>query len=415
MIVKQLVAIVICGYGIAYFPSMTKWEKSFIFFGTIAFITTLLFGHQNLIVDIYGCLPFWFGLPVCFIIGKVLDYKDLIKIGKVLVYTSVINSVLLILQFSLPVEHFINFQGTEVEEALIGYSISELQGSFRPSGIFVHNSQNALFQMLSCAYLFFFIFLRKKDETKTGFWAILVLQLVSLLFTISRTAIFYHVGIMAFFFLFCFSVRQKIKVLRYVPVIVVGIAALAFVPSVKVAFNSLVARFVTASESQFRGVSAAEGTVMDIINRNVFYNLEALFNPHTINGSNVPFFGYGQGISTQVGGRLLGLDENSGFYLAEWDGLRIICESGLALGWILIFIRLGYAFRYLFQIPAFRRKHKSMSLSLLPVFLVCFYLLTTWGNLFQSNFSFLVGGLFMASLKYRIYSKPPVKKLADDH
>lgn len=406
MMIKQLIAILICFYGLPYFSSMSNWAKSFFFFGTVAFITTLLFGHQNLVVAIYGCLPFWFGLPVCFIMSKIISYKDLIRIGKIIVYTSIVNSILLILQFSLPVEHIINYQGAEIEESLMGASVSELQGAFRPSGLFQHNSQNSLYQMLSCAFLLFFIFLRNKVENNRVYWAILVIQIISLFFTISRTTILYHIGVICFFILFCMNGNQKLKLLKIIPFFLIIALFLSFIPLVRVAASSLTNRFSVASQSQFEGVSTVEGTMLDIFHRNVLYNIEALFNPHTINGSNVPFFGYGQGMSTQVGARLLGLNENSGFYLAEWDGLRIICESGLFLGWILIIIRVGYSFRYLFQIRNYQRQHKPLSLSLLPVFFVCFYLLTNWGNLFQSNFSFLVGGLFLASVKFRIYSKP---------
>ena len=64
MMIKQILAIIICLKSITVFPIMSLWEKSFALIGLIAFITTLLFGHQNIMVALYGCIPFWFGLPI---------------------------------------------------------------------------------------------------------------------------------------------------------------------------------------------------------------------------------------------------------------------------------------------------------------------------------------------------------------
>ena len=408
MMLKEILAIIICLIGLPYFPKMSNWEKTFFFVGVCVFITTLLFGHHNIIVAMYGCLPYWFGLPICFIIGKILNYQDLMRIGKLMIYTSILNSVLLILQFNLPVEHFLNYQGSEIDERIIGYSVSSLDGLFRPGGLFMHSSQNAVFQMLPLAYMLYFIFLQDSGKNRKISIFALVIQIISLPFAISRTTIFCHAGILAFFFLFGLPKANKMTLIKYIPLIIVGLMILSYVPSVNEALNSMSNRFTNASQSQFDDLTTAEGTLKDLYNRNIVYNLRALIQPKTLDGEDVPFWGFGQGMSTQVGGRLLSINRNAGFSLAEWDGLRIMCESGMIFGWIIIFVRIGYAFRFLFSINKLTKNNKFLSLSLLPVFLISFYLLTNWGNLFQANFAFFVGGLFLVSLKYQVYNQIPL-------
>ena len=93
--------------------------------------------------------------------------------------------------------------------------------------------------------------------------------------------------------------------------------------------------------------------------------------------------------------------ENSGFSLAEFDGLRIMCESGLLLGWSIIFLRLGYVLRFLIKAVRFKRQKYFLAFCLLPPFFISFYLLSNWGNIFSANMAFVIGGLFLASMKIR--------------
>lgn len=404
MLLKQVVAILIILYGFQYLSKSTIWEKSFALLGVVVFCTSMMFGHQNILVAFYGCLPYWFGLTICFIIGKALTYDDLLLIGRIMMYATIANSILLILQFNSPVTSFINYQSGSVDNDIVGYSVSSLEGGFRPSGLFVYNSQNALFQMLSLAFMLFFLFLRPIASHRRLVIVSLILNFISLPFTVSRTSVFFQLGLVVFFVLFCMKNSQRKKLLLYIPVGLVVVALALTIPEVKTAVQTIAARFANASSAQFEGSTTWSGTLKDVWYRNVVYMVTAIIDPHTIDGDAVPFWGFGQGMSTQVGSRFLGITKNSGFALAEWDGLRIMCESGMILGWMIIFVRVAYAFRFIFRINEIRRSNKLLALTFLFPFLVSFYLLNNWGNLFQSNISFLIGGLFFAGMKYRIYN-----------
>ena len=228
----------------------------------------------------------------------------------------------------------------------------------------------------------------------------LLFELVSIVLSSSRTNIFVHLGMLSFFFLFAANTKKK---KLFIKVAVVSLPLLFVIASTSLlesAFDNIENRFEYASQSQYHGSSMLDGTINDIVYRGFIYHLDALIEPKTFSGEAPPFWGYGQGIGTQVGGQLLGLGQfSAGFSLGEWDGLRIMCESGLVIGWLIIFLRVGYAFRFLSKISILKRKRLYLSLCILPSFLLMFYLTSTGGNVFICNFAFIVGGLFFASLK----------------
>ena len=400
MMVKQVIAILICLNNFSVFPRMSVWEKSFIFVGTIAFLTTLAFGHQNLTVAIYGCLPFWFGLPICFIISNKIQVSDLIAYIKIVIYSSILNSVLMILQFQLSPSHILNYRGGEVDARIQDMSVSDMSGLFRPAGLFMHDVQSNLFMLLSLVLILYCLLFNKYIISRKTLIIAFLLEMFACVCSASRTCIFLHFGTILFFVFYCMK-RKNLRILfkmSYVLIPILFIVTLS--PVGNKAIDNLERRFTAASKVQSGNISTTEGTLNDLWNRNVVYNVEALINPHTMDGNSIPFMGYGQGLSTQIGGKILNLKMGkSGFALAEWDGLRIMCESGYILGWLIIFIRLGYVFRFIPRLKFYRKKNQFLTICLFLPFLMSFYLLNTWGNLFVSNFAFLVGGLFLSASK----------------
>lgn len=402
MILKQIIAVIIVIDGINYLGKMTIWEKSFAFVGFLVFLLTLIFGHGNLLVDLWGCLPYWFGLTVCFILGKRISSEDVLRVGKLIVYTSIINSLLVIIQFQLPVTHFLNnMEGNENLSRVADMSISELAGAFRPAGIFIYNTGNTAFSLIAYSFILYFLLLNKRIVKQSILIISLVLVLLSSLCSASRTCIFYIIGMSGYFFIMCIRSGFRMKILKMLFISVPIILCLLMSPIGNAAYDNLQKRFDNANESQNKkGTSTFEGTLNDIFNRTIVYNVKAVLAPEPINGEEVPFWGFGQGMSTQVGGRLLAVGQgSSGFALAEWDGLRIVCESGLLFGWIILYIRLGYVLRFCGYISKCKRESNYLPVIIFPSFFMAFFLTNTWGNAFNSNYAFLVGGLFLASKK----------------
>lgn len=400
MMIKQVLAILICLQNLKMYSEMTIWEKSIVFIGFIAFLTTLMFGHQNVIVAIYGCLPFWFGMPLCYIIGKKLHADDVAFILKLILYAGILNSLLMIAQFNVSPSHFLNFRGGEENADLSNMVVSEMAGMFRPAGLFVHSTQSNLFMLINFSIILYQLVANSKIIKRKLVFLSLLLELFACVCSASRTCIMLHFGAFVFFLFYGIGARDRSKILKLLVYIVPMVILLTFSKLGSSAINNLSKRFEEASQVQYGKVSTSEGTLNDIFYRNIWYNVEAVLDPHTIDGKSVPFFGYGQGLSTQIGGKLIKSNNGrSGFALAEFDGLRIMCESGLLLGWIILFIRLGYVFRFLFRLNFYKHNEYLLTLSLYPIFLISFYLLTTWGNIFMANFAFFSGGLFLASVR----------------
>lgn len=400
MMVKQIIAILICLVNISSISRMRLWEKSFICVGFIAFLTTMAFGHQNLTVAVYGCLPLWFGLPVCNIIGKKTQIVDLLVYIRIIIFSSIINSLLMMIQFTLSPSHILNYRGGEIDSRIENVNVSELSGMFRPAGLFLHSSQSNLFMLLSLVLILYCLFINRNILSKKYLIVAFILEIFACVCSASRTCIMLHIGTFVVFVLFCIGSHNKIKILKRLCVLLPIMLLLILTPIGNKAINNLENRFTEASQVQSRNVSTMQGTLNDIWNRNVVYNVKAIVDPHTMDGNSIPFMGYGQGLSTQVGGKLLKLNMGkSGFALAEWDGLRIMCESGYILGWLIIFIRLGYVFRFLPHLNDYCKKNYFLTTCLFLPFFMSFYLLNTWGNVFMANFAFLSGGLFLSALK----------------
>ena len=409
MVLKILVAFFIIISGHRYLNRLTFWDWGLVILGTIGFLTTLIFGHGNITVALWGCLPFWL-IPVCPIISKALNRKDIFIIMEIFVYTAIVNFFFTVFEFSQPLDSFINQESLENEE-LNDLSAGELAGLFRPSGIFIHNSQSCSFVLLAFSFCLYLYYSKGKTINKTALYLAMISCLLTPLFTVSRTMVFYVIGMILVFFYFSLAKGRLHKV--FIPILI-GLMALPLFFSTQIGDSAVVNmlnRFENASlATTGENVSSGYGNLEDIFNRTVVYKLKAITDPHTLDGEVPPFFGFGQGMSTQVGGRLLGIKGHAGFALAEWDGLRIMCESGYLLGWLIIFFRLGYAFRFLGR---FRRSNPNkLSIFLYPSFLVSFFVMNTWGNAFFFCFALLCGGLYLASINRKNeFGKKSVKEV----
>lgn len=397
MMIKVIVAILIVFMGNRYYKYLTFWDKGLVFLGGISFLTALTFGHGNLTVAVWGCLPLWL-IPVCVIISRSFNHEDILRCGKVLMYTAIVNFFITVIEFTQPITSFIN-SGTETESdsQLSNISISDLAGAFRPSGIFMHNSQSGAFLLLAFSFCLYFLYLKQPIVNKRTLYLALFSCTFTPIFTVSRTMVFFVLGMYIVYILFAVK-KGILKRLILPSIIIVGIVAIFANTDIgETAVSNMQNRFQNASESTVgTNQNTVSGTIYDLINRTIVYNINAIVDPHTLDGDIPPFWGYGQGMSTQVGAKILGVKGHAGFILAEWDGLRIVCESGILLGWAIIFFRVGYFLRFLGR---FRKSNSNkLSIFLYPAFCNMFYLMTTWGNAFFFCFGYICGGLYLASI-----------------
>lgn len=75
IVVPQLCAIII----VIFLQLKTRFsflEKTMVLIGLCVFITSLIYGHENVAVALYGCLPHWFGVTLCSILGCIITKGD---------------------------------------------------------------------------------------------------------------------------------------------------------------------------------------------------------------------------------------------------------------------------------------------------------------------------------------------------
>lgn len=353
------------------------------FFGIIALATTFLTGHGNIGVSIYGARIMLIHFPVIFIIGKIFNNEDLLKMGKIMLWIAIPMSILMILQFYSPQSAWVN---RGVGGDLEGAGFSGALGYYRPPGTFSFITGLTQFYGLLACFVFYF-WLRPGIVNKYLLITATIGLLAAIPFSISRTLLYQTIII------FIFSVFVVSRKIKNLPKLVFGgigiVAILIFLSTLSILetpMEAFTSRFVGATKYE-GGVS---GTLVDRYLGGMFEAIQP--------GENQSIFGNGLGSGTNAGAKIL---LNTGMHKIHWveeEWQRITYESGIILGFGFIFIRIILGIQ-LFAL-AFQRLIKD---SILPWLLVSFCLILLpngqWGQPASLGFAILATGLTVASLK----------------
>jgi len=348
----------------------------------IATVTALLFGHQNLFVALYGVRILVLHFPLMFVIARAFSYQDVIRIGKMMVYLAFPMLVLIVLQFYSPQSAWVN-RGLAGDTAGVGFQGA--LGFFRPPGTFSFTNGNTLFWSFLAAYLFYFSIVQPRRIAR--FWTILAAfcLILSIPYSISRT-LFFQVIITMLFTLFA-AIHRKKQLNNLIVVVVATSIVLFFLASnesIQLGLKVFTARFESASE--FEG--GLHGTLVDRF-------LGGMFGVLTESGD-LPFWGFGIGMGTNVGGMLL--SGSRSFLISEGEWGRLVGEMGVLLGLTVIFVRVALV------VSLFMRSFRRLRVGdPLPWLLLSFGFLliiqAQWAQPTALGFSTLIGGLILASLK----------------
>ncbi|MEO9662534.1 hypothetical protein [Maribacter dokdonensis] len=353
------------------------------FFGVTALATTFLTGHGNLGVSIYGARIMLIHFPVIFIIGKIFNKDDLLKMGKIMLWIAIPMSIIMVLQFYSPQSAWVN---RGVGGDLEGAGFSGALGYYRPPGTFSFITGLTQFYGLLACFVFYF-WLRPGIVNKYLLITATLGLLAAIPFSISRTLLYQTIIIFIFSI---FVVSRKIKNL---PKLVFGgigiVAVLIFLSTL-----SILETPMEAFTSRFVGATKYEGGVSGtLIDRYLGGMFEAI-RP----GENQSIFGNGLGSGTNAGAKIL---LNTGMHKIHWveeEWQRITYESGIILGFGFIFIRIILGIQLIAL--AFQRLIKD---STLPWLLVSFCLILLpngqWGQPTSLGFAIIATGLTIASLK----------------
>ena len=349
--------------------------------GLLGIITALLFGHGSLPVAIFGARILMIHFPFMFAMGKIFDREDVIDLGKVFLWITIPMAILIAAQFYSPQSAWVN---RGVGGDLEGAGFSGAMGYFRPPGTFSFTNGNSFFFNMATVFVVYF-WLNPKNVNKIILIGASIGVLMSIPLSISRS-LFFSMIITVFFAGVGSSLNKKYapKIMFAGIIVFIGLLVLSQMEFFKTATAAFTDRFESANTNE----GGLESVIADRYLGGMIGALKT--------SAEQDFFGYGIGMGTNVGSKLL--TGGTVFLISEGEWGRVIGEQGAIMGLGIIFLRLGLSFKLLTH--GFRR---MLSGDLLPWLLLSFALLIIpqgqWAQPTSLGFSTLVGGLLIASLR----------------
>lgn len=357
---------------------------SMIMVGVISVYTSIFFGHGNFFVALYGSRIWFLYIPVMFVIGNVFTREDIMGMAKSYLWLAIPMTLLITMQFNSPQSAWVN---RGVGGNMEGAGFSGAMGFFRPPGTFSFaTGVSSFYSGLAC--FVFYYWLNPARVNKKLLIAATICLLIAVPVSIIR-GLFFQVGITLVFMIL--SALRKPKILSKLFPALVGGAFLLFVlgqvPFFQTATEAFTSRFTVANE--------AEGGLEGVVGDRYFGGMLSAF----LKTTDLPFWGYGSGLGTNVGGQVL--TGKASFYSVingeiEWQ--RIIGELGLLFGIIVIAVRVGLTLK--FGLSAYK---ELIANDFLPWMILPFCLTAipqgSWGIPTPLGFDVLMGGLMLASLK----------------
>lgn len=347
--------------------------------GLVSAFTAMTLGHGDLFVAIFGARILVIQFPLIFAIGKILDWEDVIKMGRMIVLISLPMTLLIGLQFYSPQSAWVN---RGIGNDTNGGGFVGALGYFRPPGTFSFTTGVTSFYGLVAAFVFYF-WLHNNLVKKWLLIAATGCLLLAIPFSISRS-LFFEVAISL-----SFSVIAAWKRPKYIGRVIFGaMVVLIFYQLFR--NQSFFATSTDAFSNRFESANESEGGLHGVlIDRLLGGMITALQN-----APNIPFFGYGVGMGTNVGSNLI--NGTSSFLISEEEWGRIIGEQGLLIGFIVIIIRVSVTIKILREAMKYLRKTDALPWMLIS-FCLILLLQAQWGQPTALGFTVLSAGLTMAA------------------
>jgi hypothetical protein len=350
--------------------------------GIISIFTAVFFGHGNLYVALFGARILLIQFPMLFLIGRIFDRVDVIQMGRIILWISIPMAILITLQFYSPQSAWVN-QGVGGDTEGAGFGA--VNGYFRPPGTFSFTSGLVAFFGLAASFVFYF-WLNPKLINRYLLVAATVALIIAIPTSISRT-LFFQVVLSLLFFLWAKSNQSGI--LKNMAQLVIGFSLVFFLSISVNVINTQVDTFV----SRFTAANEIEGGLESVfIDRFLGGMVGAIIN---IDDSHA-VLGQGIGMGTNVGSQLL--SGKTTFLIAEGEWGRVIGESGMLFGMLIIIVRICMTASFSIQSFKFMRLGDALPWMLFSFGFV-FLLQGQWAQPTNLGFYVLIGGLILASLK----------------
>jgi hypothetical protein len=363
------------------FPKRNMYILGVVALTILSFYMSLIFGHGNLMVAVYGVRITLLHFPLIFVIGKLFTLKDVQKGGKRLLWISIPMTLLLAVQFYSPQSAFVN---RGVGGNMEGSGFSGAMGFFRASTTFSFTNGTSLFFGFLGAFIFYFWVTPNVKINRLLLITSTSCLLAAIPLSISR-GLFFSLGVTLVFAVVIFS--NNIKGLVKFLFMMVGTVLIMFI----ISQLSFIQTATMAFTERFTNANASEGGVEGVfLDRFLGGMIGALFS-----STELPFWGHGLGMGTNAGAQMM--KGRADFLISEGEWGRILGEMGLILGIFLVFARIYLGVNLL------RKSYREVaSLNYLPWLLLSFGFLNLlqgqWAQPTSLGFSVIAVGFVIASM-----------------
>ena len=329
------------------------WRNHFVkvswLIALVTFVTSLLFGHQNLLIALYGVRVWVYYIPFIFAVPLFLSIQSVWKMCKCTLYITIGMAVLLCLQYFTPQTSVFNIGVGGTGSSGFG-GVGEY---FRPSGTFSFTAGLSPYMVWAgCCLLAYLLSKRsERDENYVNpyvLWLSLACFLVCVPVSLSRGV----VASVAIVFAWALGValwsrRYKRLIVRLCLALCVIVPVLLAMPRVQIAIKNMEIRFAEAEKAEGDFVKGS------MVQRGIV----AVFE-EWLDSEDVPLlYGEGIGISTNVAATLLAGEKG---FLTREGGSDLI-ENGYLMGSVMFFYKWVLLFYIVFRCLKARRH------SLLPL------------------------------------------------
>jgi hypothetical protein len=318
LIVRDPVLLAIYAMAIAQgiFPFNTFVRATVVLAALSFFCSLCVFGHLGVIL--FGVRTNFLHLPLIFLIPKIFDRADVVRLAGWLLFLLIPMTFLVALQFiSSPAARINATAGGD-----LGGQLFASGSHIRPAGTFSFVTGMVCFLSLAAALLLSgFV-----DKLNLPAWLMAVAipcLMLSLAVSGSRAAVSSVTVIVGVVFIV--SLRKLSELRRFLLP-----AALAYAAFLALSHSSMVREGLEVQQERFKqGGGVQEGIVERYL---------GAFGQSVDVACRVPLLGYGLGLGTNAGAALL--SGSRAFLLAENEWPRVIAESGPILGYAYLLLRL---------------------------------------------------------------------------
>ena len=311
------------------------WLQPLMVIGPIAFLLAITLGHGDIPTALYGTRILVLQLPLIFLYAAAFTRDDVIRFAWVMLWLSIPMTVLLAAQSSLPDSHILNVapggEGTAAFDGALGRN--------RPPGVFSFISGVVYFYSLAASSLFILLYSTRLNTPGRLVCTVAGIALVvALPVSISRSLLAGYL-----FVLVAVVTALVLSRTRILPLISGSIAvaiAIAIATSIP-AFQDTSAAFMARWEGAGM-VDRTEAGDVGIASYQLQNRVLPGFTTPLSNLDNIPLWGYGIGMGTNVGSRRL---TGQMLFLVGEGGWQVsIGELGVFLGLAFILWRVGLSF-----------------------------------------------------------------------